>query len=82
MMVTVATVTRGLVYFTRGYLEDGINMETKVNLALLWMNVKDVLKRREKRAPEGVIPSRMDGSWPAPCVVRRSPNTATHTHLP
>lgn len=60
MMVTVATVTRGLVYFTRGYLEDGINMETKVNLALLWMNVKDVLKRREKRAPEGVIPSRTE----------------------
>jgi hypothetical protein len=52
MMVTFAAVTRGLAYFTRCYLEDGIKMDTKVNLALLWMNIEDMLKRREK--PAGV----------------------------
>ncbi|EDL19989.1 RIKEN cDNA C130026L21, isoform CRA_a, partial [Mus musculus] len=36
----------------RCYLEDGIKMDTKVNLALLWMNIEDMLKRREK--PAGV----------------------------
>lgn len=50
MVVTVAAVTPGLVYFTRCCLEDGIKMEPKVNLTLLWMNVEDVLKRREKPA--------------------------------
>lgn len=84
MVVTVAAVTPGPVYFTRCYLEDGIKMEPKVSLALLWMNVEDVLEREtSRRAPEGVIPSRTEAE--AAClhpVWVGEPPTHPPTHIP